>query len=403
MEKNWVETWGMSHAALSLMSFLSRKRTLRLVVSSAISGERVRVRLSNKHSGSAVTISRASVALCDENGAVGEGFRPITFGGGEGLTLPAGGMIISDETALAVPARAYLCVNLYIKKGRLKSGNYQNTARLLCARGDRCGEPAMCHQKRPRDYAIALAGKMLGITLHSPIPLFQAVELQNGDGASSIECFGDSLTQQGFWSSRFEEKIRWLYPGRYAVINKAIAGNRVLRDTSGRFPLRGFFGVKALERVHDDILAFEGISHVVFCHGTNDYFQPGTLAGRRSEYASPQEIAAGVSALAEIIRAHGVTLIGLNYMPTGLSGDATPEKNILRMRLNEWFETCDVFDYKFDACGAFASPENPDLPVASYVGGDRLHPNEAGGLAFAETIDCGLFDAMRSRSAIEVH
>jgi len=393
MEKNcnWVEAWGMSHAALSLMSFLSGERTLRLVLNTAISGVKARIRLCNKYSGSAVVIGCASVALCDENGAVSGPIRPITFGGGEGLALPPGETVISDETAFDVPAGAYMCVSLYLEKGRLQSGNYINSARLLCAKGDRSMEPAMRHRKRPRDDIIALAGKLLGMSLNSPIPLFQAVELLNGDGASSIECFGDSLTQQGFWSNVFEEKIRRLYPGRYSVINKGIGGNRVLRDTSGRFPLRGFFGTKALDRVRDDILAFEGVSHVVFCIGTNDYFQPGTLAGRKDEYASAEEIAAGVSALVEMIRALPVTIVGLNYVPTGLSGDATPAKNILRAQLNEWFETCGLFDYSFDVCNAFASAENPDLPAASFVGKDRLHPNAQGGRAFADAIDCGVF------------
>ena len=391
----------MSHAALSLMSFISGKRTLRLVLNTAISGRQIRLRLCNRYSSGAVSVGRASIALCDENGVIADpgSIRPILFGGREGLTLPPGkkagregaAFAVSDETEFAVPAGANLSLDLYIKRGRLNSGNYQNTARLLCARGSRCGQPTLRHRKRPRDLGIAIAAKLLGMTLHSPIPLFQALELYNCDGASSIECFGDSLTQQGFWSGVFEEKIRRLYPGRYSVISKAIAGNRILRDASPRMPLRGFFGTKALERVHEDILAFEGISHVILCHGTNDYLQPGTLAGRKSEYASAEEIAAGVSALAAMIRTKGVTLIGLNYVPTGLSPDATPEKNDMRRQLNEWFEQCGLFDYTFDVSSAFASRENPDLPVASYVGADRVHPSAEGGRAFAQAIDCGVF------------
>ena len=395
MEKkfSWVETWGMSHAALSLMSFFSGKRTLRLVLHSAISGGRVRIRLCNRYAGSAVAVGRASIALCDKDGVIGDpgSIRPITFGDKDGLILPPGEKAISDETELAVPADAYIAVSLYIEKGRLQSGNYLDNARLLFTRGDRCGELAIRHRKRPRDYIISVAGQLLGMTLHNPIPLFQAVELLNGDGASSIECYGDSLTQQGFWFNPFEEKIRSLYPGRYSVINKAIGGNRILRDTSRRFPLRGFFGIKALDRVHDDIFAFEGISHVVFCLGTNDYLQPGTIAARRNEYASAEEIAVGTAALAGMIRAHGITTVGLNLIPTGLSGDATPEKNALRVQLNEWFENCGAFDYSFDVSSAFTSTEDPDLPVASYVGKDKTHPNDEGGRTIAEAIDCGIF------------
>jgi len=390
---NWVEAWGMSHMALSLMSFMSGRRTLRLVLHSAISGEGARIRLCNRYSNSAVAIAHASIALCDENGAVDcpESIRPVLFEGNQGLTLPPGETIISDEAAFHVPAGAHACVSLYIEKGRLQSGNCLNNARLLFARGDHADKLTIRHKKRLKDYIIPVVGRVLGITLHSPIPLFQAVELLNRDGASSIECFGDSLTQQGFWSNVFEAKIRSLYPGRYSVINKAISGNRILRDTSPRFLLPGYFGVKALDRVHDDLLAYEGIGHVVFCLGTNDYLQPGTIAGRKSEYACTQEIVQGAEALVGIIRALGVPITGLNYVPIGLSADATPEKNALRGQLNQWFETCGLFDHSFDVSAALASPENPDLPVAAYVGKDRVHPNGKGGRAFADAIDCGVF------------
>ena len=395
MEKkhSWVETWGMSHMRLSLMSYSSRKRTFRLVLHTAIAGERARIRLCNRHGAGRVAVGGACVALCDAQGVIADpgSVRPLTFGGKAGRALPPGQTIISDETDFDVPVGAYLCIDLYIKKGRLQSGNNLDNVRLLFGKGDQCGAGALRHKKRWADAAIALAGKILGLSLYTPIPLFQAVELYNGDGASSIECFGDSLTQQGFWTRPFEERIRALYPGRYSVINKAIAGNRILRDTSGRFPLRGFFGVKALERVHDDIFAFEGIGHVIFCHGTNDYFQVGTIAGRRSEFASAEEIAGGVTKLVAMIRAAGIPVVGLNYVPTGLSRDSRPAKNALRRQLNEWFETCGLFDCSFDVAAPFTSAENPDAPPASYVGADRLHPNDEGGRVFAQAIDCGVF------------
>jgi len=333
------------------------------------------------------------IALCDKTGGVGDPgtVRQLTFGGRAGLTLPPGETVISDETAFDVPAGAHVCVSLYIEKGKLRSGNCLNNAQLLWTSGDLCDSPAVRCRKRPRDYIIALAGKILGMDLHSPIPLFQAVELRNTDGASSIQCFGDSLMQQGAWTNPFEARIRSLYPGRYSVINKAIGGNRILRDTTRFFPLPGFFGTKALDRVHDDLFAFEGIGHVVFCMGTNDYLQPGTIAGRRSEYASAEEIAAGAERLAAMIRAQGLPIIGLNFVPTGRSADATPEKNRLRVQLNDWFDRRALFDHSFDISTPFADPDHPDLPLASYVCKDNTHPNAAGGRAIAGGIDCGVF------------
>ena len=396
MENNstWVEAWGMAHARLSMMSFLSAKRTLRLVFNTAIAGERARIRLCNKHSAYAVAVGCANIALCDANGVIADtqSIRPLTFRGKAGLTLPPGGSAISDEAAFAVPAGAHVCVSLYIEKGRLQSGNCLDDARLLCAKGDVCGAAAVRHKRRVRDFLLPQVNKLLGLTQPFPIPLFQAVELLNGEGAASIQCFGDSLTQQGFWTKFFDTKIRALYPGRYSVVNKAIGGNRILRDTSGRFPLRGYYGVKGLERVHDDVFACEGVSHVILCMGTNDYFQPGSISAYKSEFASAREIMDGAEALAAMIRARKIPVIGLNFVPTGLGADSTPEKNALRRELNALFENSDAFDHTFDVSTPFASPENPDCPPAAFVGGDKLHPNDAGGRAIAGAIDCGVFE-----------
>jgi len=238
---------------------------------------------------------------------------------------------------------------------------------------------------------ISAAEKLLGMSLHRPIPLFQSVELLNAGGASSIICFGDSFTQQGFWTSVFEEKIRAMYPGRYSVINKSITGNRILYDTGKRFPLKGFFGVKALERINDDVFAFEGMSHLVLWLGHNDFLEPDTVTAPKKEFVPAEGIAAGTEKLAGMISARGICLIGINYIPIGLSINASPEKNVIRARLNEWFSGCGVFDHKFDAYSAFVSPENADYPNIAYVGKDKTHPNAEGGRVVAGVIDYSIF------------
>ncbi|MCL2514178.1 MAG: GDSL-type esterase/lipase family protein [Oscillospiraceae bacterium] len=394
-QKNWVETWGMSHVSLSFMSFYSRKRTFRLILDSAISGENIRIRLCNRHSNKTVTVGKACAAVCDKEGRISDmpSLRYITFGGKDGITIEKGETAVSDAVCFKIPADTYICVDIFIKKGKLKSGNLSNNAAFISARGGKAGETVIKRRKRIKDYVFGYAGSVLGVSLNNPIPLFQAVELLNADNASSVVCFGDSISQQGFWTKIFEEKLRSLYPGRYSVITKAIMGNRLLRDTGKKFPLRGFMGVKGLDRVNDDIFAFEGISHVVLWIGHNDFLQPGTIVASKSEFAAAEEIAAGFEKLAAMIKASGACLIGMNYVPLGLSPDATPAKAEIRAELNERFCDFGIFDYKFDAYSAFVSPDNEDCPNIAYVGKDRIHPNAEGGRVLAEVIDYGIFNS----------
>ncbi|MCL2514179.1 MAG: hypothetical protein FWF08_09765, partial [Oscillospiraceae bacterium] len=116
-KQSWVETWGMSHAPLSLMSFSSRERTFRLIISSAISGERVRIRLCNQYSDNAVAVGRATIAVCDKSGKINDisTVRQILFKGKEEIALNKGEKIISDETEFNVPADSYICADIYIK------------------------------------------------------------------------------------------------------------------------------------------------------------------------------------------------------------------------------------------------------------------------------------------------
>ena len=54
---------------------------------------------------------------------------------------------------------------------------------------------------------------------HKPIPLFQSVQVLNSTGATSIIVYGDSISQQGYWTNAFAKRIEESYPGRYAVVN----------------------------------------------------------------------------------------------------------------------------------------------------------------------------------------
>jgi len=390
----WVETWGMAHSAMSLMGFLPQKRTIRLVINSAISGEGARIRLCNKYSRSTVKILAASIAPCDAEGRIKNraDITPLLFGGNPGAEIAPGETLISDGADFSVQTGEYICVSVYAS-GALRSGNNCSGAKILFAKKDMTASPRFTHRERPRNSVILAAGKILGMSLGTPVPLIQSVELLNTEGAGAIACFGDSITQQGFWVMDFEKKIRALYPGRYSVVNKAVTGNRILHDASKKMPLRGFFGIKALERIHDDVFAFEGVSRVMLCLGVNDCIQPGTGDAPASEFVSAEEICDGIEKLALMIKERGIKLGGLNYIPLGLrKRDAGGEKPLILAEINEFLMSCPHFDMMADVRTPFADKGNPALPDRRYVGGDKAHPNAAGGAVMAGAVDYSFFE-----------
>lgn len=389
---NWVQTWGQSHSSLSLFSYPSCKKTFRLVISSAISGSAMRVDLSNTYGTQDVTIGAVTVALCDENGTVYSDFKPVSFNGSKKFTIKKGEQLKSDPVCIDIKAGYHFCVNIYVEKGDAASGNLLDNALLITASGDKSAAKKLPNERRKRDGVIDVASKLLGMHFPKPIPLFDSVELLNSDGASSIVIFGDSVSQQGFWSNPFDEKLRKEYPGKYSLINKSVMGNRLLYDCSPMFVARGLYGKKATTRIKDDIYPYENITHVILFIGVNDIFEYGTINAPKKEKPLPADICSTIKNITDDLHSRGIKVIVFDIPAFGTAPDATREKDALRREVNTWLcENSDMFDGFFDIATAGADPNDDYYSRAEFIGPDKLHPNAAGGKFFAELIDMNFF------------
>ena len=392
--KQWVQTWGQAHAPLSAFSFDNSCRTVRLILQSAISGTAVRVRLSNEFGKMPVLLGGVSAALCDENG--------VLTGDSVDLpapkTLPVGESITTGEGKLHITEGDRFCVSVCVREGKLTSGNLMSGVKCLLLPGDR--RHSIYPQARPRfnDSVRHVATGLLQIPLQTPIPLFETVELLNADGARSIVVFGDSLCQQGFWVNPFADRIRETYPGAFSVINRSIMGNRVLRDASPVFPLKGFYGTRALTRLQRDVLRYPDVSHVILMLGANDLLHYATINGRPNEKPSPVALIEGVFSLAREMQDHGIRVMGCTLVNFRDCVDATQEKSDLCDLVNTLIRAnADRFDAFLDLAAVTADPDHPQHTRPDYVGGDKMHFNEAGGKAVADAIDLNFFEKLLSR------
>lgn len=389
----WVQTWGQAHAALSFFYYPSCEKTFRMIINTAVSGKKLRLRLSNVYGKSNVEVGRITAAPCSSFGSASSDFKTITFGGKESFVIPKGDAFYSDEIDFEIDSGRTFCVNLYVKSGAMSSGNLLNNIQLLTAKGDHSNSRYFPDEPRTRDGVITAAGKALGMKLHKPIPLFESIELLNDDGASSIVVFGDSISQQGFWTNPFEKRIREAFPGRYSVINKSIMGNRILLDYSKFFPARGLYGIRATKRVEDDIYRYDGISHVIISVGINDIFQYASISAPECKQPDIGEMCAAIAKLRDDMQSRGIKVIGFNIIPFGAAPDATVEKDALRRQVNDWYaEHKNEFDGFFDWSACSADPDNDYFSIKEYIGPDGLHPGAVGGQAYADAIDLKMFE-----------
>ena len=117
------------------------QKTFRLVIKSALSGKSVRFELSNECAKNDVVIGAFSVARCDKDGNFTGECKTATVNSQKSLCLKAGEVVLSDEVDLDIGAGEYFCINAYVEKGALRSGNLIDDAGLLTVKGDASRSP----------------------------------------------------------------------------------------------------------------------------------------------------------------------------------------------------------------------------------------------------------------------
>lgn len=392
MSEKWVQTWGQAHSALSFFYYPSCPKTYRMVISSAISGKAVRLELSNEYAKNDVKIGAVTVADCDRNGNFTGECKTVTVGGQSSFIIRKGEIVKTDPVDLTVNVDGYFCISAYVEKGALRSGNLIDNVDLLTVKGDAAAQKNITNQPRVRDSVREVASKVLRMYFHKPIPLFQSVELLNETGATAITVFGDSISQQGYWTNAFTERIRKEYKGRYSVINKSIMGNRIRLDFGKRFIAKGLFGISGLNRLQRDVLDYDDTEFVIFALGTNDFMQYATLMAPKSEKPTAKEVFDAVVLISEKLKAKGKKLIVFNILNFGGYADSTPEKEALVDEYNRLLEeNKDKFYAVYDQAVVCRDPDNPNSSRKDYLGKDLLHPNKLGGQVVADAVDLELF------------
>src|SRR5258706_10662905 len=115
--QNWVTAWGTSQQGLSETKISNA--TVRMIARVTIPGDTVRVRLDNSFGAAPVIFAHASIGPRVRGAALAAGLiRPLTFGGKNTVTVPAGGTAESDPAALHVDAQQDMAVTPLLCRAR---------------------------------------------------------------------------------------------------------------------------------------------------------------------------------------------------------------------------------------------------------------------------------------------
>lgn len=389
-DAGWVASWTASPQPVWGPAFLFpsnvpaqlQDQTVRQVARVSLGGARLRVVLSNAYGDRPLHIGRATVAVSDADGAVVPGsVRELRFDGHPEARIAAGAPLRSDAVALPVPALGRVTVSLYLpapspittyhwdgrQTGWIVAGDQTHAAVL-----DRSGGGSLSTTARPW-----LAG----------------IEVDTADAAPAVAVIGDSITDGA--TASLDRDTRWpdllaerLAPRGVAVINAGISGGRLLSDGMGS---------SALSRLPRDVLGQPGVRTVIVLIGINDIAWPGTAFEPTRPRPTLDALRDGYRQLVAQAHHQGVRVIGMTVAPfagalpgTPLDNYYQPDKDALRLQLNDWIRLGGAFDAVIDADAVLRDPADPSRLLARYDSGDHLHPGDDGNRALADAVDLDL-------------
>lgn len=359
-----------------------KDQTLRQIVRPSISGEQLRVRISNLAGTQPLRIAGASIARA--LGSASPAIDPasvtaLRFDSRAAVIVPPGADYLSDPVALPVKALETIAISIRYDGEPEQTSHPGSRATSWHLPGDHLADGTMDGAAH-FDHWFHLAA--LEVDRCAPTRMIVAL------GDSITDGRGSTTNGNDRWTDRLAERLQ-ADPKRrnIAVVNQGIGGNRLLDDG---------LGPSALARLDRDVLAQPGVTHLILLEGVNDLGML-TRDAPVSREAHQAHVARIIGAYRQIVaRAHGkgIKVIGATILPYGDNDyyhpDAQNEAD--RQAVNAWIRMPGHFDAVIDFDRAMRDPARPDRLLKAYDAGDGLHPSPAGYKAMGDAIPLGLFD-----------
>lgn len=338
-------------------------QTVREYVRISAGGERIKLVFSNRYGKAPLAIGAASVMM-----------REVTFAGARQVVIAPGATVMSDPVALSVAPLSQLEVTTYLPKRTAITGFHWGASQnISIAAGNVSGAAEFSNAKR------AEGRLFLSAVLVDALPEGRTVVAL---GDSITDGNGSTPDADGRWPDFL---ARRLAPHGVAVANAGISGARLLKDGMGE---------RALTRFEQDVLGQPGVSDVIVLLGINDIGWPGSPFAPAETMVTLNELTAGFRQLAATAHARNIRITVGTLPPfegalegTPFAGHYNAQKEVLRLRLNDWIRGAGIFDAVVDFDAVLRDPARLQRMRAELDSGDHLHPGDAGYRKMADAID----------------
>ncbi len=294
----------------------------------------------------------------------------VTFGGEEGVTVPAGETVTSDEIDFEFSALEFLAVTA-------KFGLVPST-------------PA-CHQEADCGSWV-VEGDHVSENFNPTEWMWSYFSFCRADGYSegteTLVCFGDSITDgsistfNGFdaWPDILAQSLQAdPATSHISVVNTGIGGNAIW----------GGSGLPAKERFIRDAVEIPGVREVIILIGTND------IPGAQTD--TSEDMIAEYTAMINACHERGIKIYAGTVTPFGNNEWWASELHEdIRSKINSWMMSEESgFDGYIDFASAVCDPDDPTKLKAEFDSGDGLHPSVQGHRAMGEAAAKAIREAVK--------
>jgi len=362
-KKSWVSVWANAMSiAENRPEAYAKDITLRYEITSAFSGDKLRLTFDNYCGTEPIEITKSTV-ICRDT------VYQVSFAGGRCAEVEAGARIQSDPIAIPISAGESFMVNFYL-------GEFTQMRSAVYVQGPRSGNSkyALHDQTEAVEFDIEIS-KKAGL-----VYFLSDVSIYTEENHHAIVCYGDSITAQDW-----PDYLAILMPEN-SVVRKATSGSRILREYS--CITYNSYGLKATNRfpheAHvdgaDTIIIQQGINDIIHPVGTNvNPFRP------MSDLPTAEDLIEGLKYYIENAYSYGYQRVYLGtLLPIEGWRTYADFRETLRQQVNDWMRTTDLVDGCIDFDRAVCDPDRPTAFLAEYDSGDHLHPSALGYKAMAQ-------------------
>ncbi|NBJ92344.1 GDSL-type esterase/lipase family protein [Parablautia muri] len=388
--ESWKKIWGYIPIDFGARIGAAEDITQKIRIKNNVGGSAVKIKFSNLYDQYALLLEQVNVGRVDKkSGQITESVK-VTYQGNTQIKVPAGQAFYSDSIPFSIEANEDLAVSVYLK------GRHEIYS--LCQTWSAKGWQSSFFQgNRAEDTELS------GRSTLEMFPFFaydehvcngafgiSGVQILTKEDLAVAACFGDSITHMSYYFDPLQDILYQKYPGKIALVNCGIGGNRVLYDASYVKDMPGCgrcFGKAGRTRFEEDVYGDMVPELVFLMEGINDctHWMDFGLEGQRPTGAMIFE---GLKSMIKLAHEKNSKVCISTVMPFANDSEkAMGRPESIRQELNALIRAHkDLAEGFVDLDEVVRRPENTHFMKGGLHLGDGLHPNEAGGKVIADAI-----------------